>query len=375
MIQCLIENESKQVIIDTGATITVFRKTRNLPVSKLRLKSATSHKAALYGPEWTDIKVGGQVYRFPVYEADISENLLGYDFLDTFEGVVNTKTRQLELENNVQVPYTVVHSVHKGDFSSGKVSYAVRANQRILLKPFVERQISTKLETDLEIDEVGLADALRDLTISGYTRLPKEEQRLATLSTPEEQSIHTNVTGSPTSNNGGQPQRKVEGGQPQNKERYRDPSLGETYYWDPSLSRDERESETIHYRDPSLSDCYGDPSPSRKQNEREATHGSARDPTNNAQINNQKESKSESTESIQSPERSESRMHLGLLTNSINNTNTKSQLPPNILTSTGIPWRSKRSLQWSKDRSLTIYSFPSGIFSIHPIPSAFLHGL
>ena len=116
MIQCSIESETKQVIIDTGATITVFKRTRNLPESKLRLKSATSHKAALYGPEWTDIKVGKQVYRFPVYEADISENLLGYDFLDTFEGVVNTKTQQLELEGDVKVPYKVVHSVHKGDF-------------------------------------------------------------------------------------------------------------------------------------------------------------------------------------------------------------------------------------------------------------------
>ena len=139
MIQCSIENETKQVIIDTGATITVFKRTRNLPESKLRLKSATSHKAALYGPEWTDIKVGKQVYRFPVYEADISENLLGYDFLDTFEGVVNTKTQQLELEGDVKIPYKVVHSVHKGDFASGKVSYAIRANQKILLKPFVER--------------------------------------------------------------------------------------------------------------------------------------------------------------------------------------------------------------------------------------------
>ena len=305
MIQCSIENETKQVIIDTGATITVFKRTRNLPESKLRLKSATSHKAALYGPEWTDIKVGKQVYRFPVYEADISENLLGYDFLDTFEGVVNTKTRQLELEGDVKVPYKVVHSVHKGDFASGKVSYAIRANQKILLKPFVERQISTKLETDLEIDQVGLADALRDLTISGYTRLPEEDVRLATLSTPSEQSMQTKMSEAPTSQNRGQPwrgespQRELNGDQP----------------------------------------CSSGSSPQRgesPQRKRETQKGSARDPITIARTNKQSEQVSVSSADNQSPERFDSKMHLGLLTTSINNTNTKSQLPPNVLTSTGI---------------------------------------
>ena len=200
LVTCKVNKTKIDLVVDTGATITVFKKTRDLPKSKLRLKSATSHKASLYGPEWTNIQFGKQVFRFPVYEADITENLLGYDFIDAFEGIVNTKTKELELENNVRVPFKIVESQHKGDFGSGNLSYIVRANQKILLKPFVERQVSTKLETDLVADELELSDALLSMTINEPCLVPQTSEELATPSEPGEQ---TSTVGSELRTDGG----------------------------------------------------------------------------------------------------------------------------------------------------------------------------
>ena len=50
-IKCAVKGENVEALIDTGAQITVFKRTRmDLPKANLKMKSATSHKAALYGP-------------------------------------------------------------------------------------------------------------------------------------------------------------------------------------------------------------------------------------------------------------------------------------------------------------------------------------
>jgi len=159
VVDCQIEGVADEALLDTGAQITVFRRSnRKLPVARLRMKSATSHKASLYGPLWTDVKIGGKTYPFQVYEADIDENLLGYDFMDYYDADLKIKRRVLKLGKD-EIPFRVQKSENKGKFDDGKIYYAVRANHRMVLRPFVEKEVSTYLEVDTEetVDELNVA--------------------------------------------------------------------------------------------------------------------------------------------------------------------------------------------------------------------------
>lgn len=151
VLECVINGKSQDVVIDTGAVITVFKKShRNLTPSKLRLKSATSHKAILYGPVETDIIISGFNFKYRVYEAEIEENLLGYDFLESFGATIKTQERMLEFNVNIKItsPFRIGHAKSKGQFRSGEVYYTVRSENRTVLKPFVESKITTVLKTD-----------------------------------------------------------------------------------------------------------------------------------------------------------------------------------------------------------------------------------
>lgn len=123
--------------------------------SKLRLKSATSHKAKLYGPVETEIVISGHIFKYKVYEAEIEENLLGYDFLEYFGAVIRTKEKILEFElgQTIRTPFKIGHAKNRGKFASGEVYYVIRAGTKTVLKPFVEKELATVLYTDCDCTE------------------------------------------------------------------------------------------------------------------------------------------------------------------------------------------------------------------------------
>jgi len=189
-IKCTIFGKEIEALIDTGAQITILKRSRmDLPVAKLRMKSATSHKAILYGPVWTKIEIKGEPYPFPVYEADIGENLIGYDFLEFFDVRIRAKGRYIKIGSEQKVPFTVKKSPTKGKFNDGKLYYVVRANQRMLLRPFTNRQLETKLDADLKADELDGASAW----LSQGDEVDKE-QGLVTVQSTSKSGVVTNDT-------------------------------------------------------------------------------------------------------------------------------------------------------------------------------------
>ncbi|XP_034249687.1 uncharacterized protein LOC117650391 [Thrips palmi] len=180
-IKCEILGTQTEALLDTGAQITVLKRTRkDLPQAKLRLKSATAHRAPLYGPTWTDFQIKGKTYSFQVYEADISENLIGYDFMEHFDVRVHAKGRFAKFGSKVRVPFRVRKSPTKGKFDDGTLYYVVRANQRTLLRPFVTKKLETKLDADLEADELGEASAW----VRQGDVVAMEQDEVEVLSTP-----------------------------------------------------------------------------------------------------------------------------------------------------------------------------------------------
>ncbi|KAK3907537.1 Retrovirus-related Pol polyprotein from transposon 412 [Frankliniella fusca] len=156
MIDCKILNVNKSGCIDTAAVITVIPRTRDLPVAKLKLKGVTSHKANLYGPAMTEFEIGGKVFKHNTYEADIHENILGIDFLHKFDAVIGIKKQVLEIGeglDRVQVPFTLGETKTARIYTTDRVAYTIRAEGSFKLRPFVEREIQTKLETDAVTDE------------------------------------------------------------------------------------------------------------------------------------------------------------------------------------------------------------------------------
>lgn len=147
-------------VVDTGAGITVFKRKRmELSVARLRMKNATAHSATLYGPVKTEIDIQGNTYTFPVYEANIAENLIKYDFLEKFNAKLQVREGWMMLGKH-KVPFKKSIPINKGDFEGSKLYYTVRTSHRVLLRPYVERQLQTELETDRTTDELGPPDAL-----------------------------------------------------------------------------------------------------------------------------------------------------------------------------------------------------------------------
>jgi len=159
-VKCKIEGTETEAIVDTGAQITVFKRTRkDLPVAKLRMKSATAHKATLYGPKVTQIEINGKSYPYPVYEADVAENLIGYDFMDHYDARIRIRAKCLELGPVDKVPFRVDKSITKGQYGDGSLYYIVRANTRMLLRPMMHKELQTYVETDMKADELEEASA------------------------------------------------------------------------------------------------------------------------------------------------------------------------------------------------------------------------
>ncbi|KAK3913068.1 Retrovirus-related Pol polyprotein from transposon 412 [Frankliniella fusca] len=172
MIDCKILNVNKSGCIDTAAVITVIPRTRDLPVAKLKLKGVTSHKANLYGPAMTEFEIGGKVFKHNTYEADIHENILGIDFLHKFDAVIGIKKQVLEIGeglDRVQVPFTLGETKTARIYTTDRVAYTIRAEGSFKLRPFVEREIQTKLETDAVTDE-PMGEGIGAFESSGSTQ-------------------------------------------------------------------------------------------------------------------------------------------------------------------------------------------------------------
>ncbi|KAK3918278.1 Gag-Pol polyprotein [Frankliniella fusca] len=182
ILKCRIEGKETYSVADTGATITVFKRTgRDLPQSKLRMKGATSHTGILFGPAMTRITINGKDYNYPVYEADIEENLLGFDFMDKYDAVIKVKNKEIYFGDN-KAPFEMGKSKEKGKFDSGKLFYTVRAGKDLILKPFVEKEISTFLETDFQADELERVSNV--FLAEGQTRTDSGTSGAQVLSTP-----------------------------------------------------------------------------------------------------------------------------------------------------------------------------------------------
>jgi len=185
-VACTINGVLSEAIVDTGAQITVFKRTRrDLPVAKLKMKSATAHRATLYGPTLTQIELNGKKFPYPVYEAEVAENLIGYDFMDHFDARIRIRDKCLKLGPDHKVPFRVDKSITKGQFRDGNLYFVVRANRRMLLRPMMSRELQTKVETDLSADELGEASAW--LTY-GETDEPGDQGTSMVLSTPDSDS-------------------------------------------------------------------------------------------------------------------------------------------------------------------------------------------
>ncbi|KAK3918320.1 Retrovirus-related Pol polyprotein from transposon 412 [Frankliniella fusca] len=117
------------------------------------MKGATSHTGILYGPVMTKITIQGKDYNYPVYEANIEENLLGFDFMEKFDATIKVKRQEIYFGDN-KVPFQLGKSKERGNFDSGKLFYTVRAGKDLILRPFVEKEVSTFLETDFQADEL-----------------------------------------------------------------------------------------------------------------------------------------------------------------------------------------------------------------------------
>ncbi|KAK3925581.1 Transposon Ty3-I Gag-Pol polyprotein [Frankliniella fusca] len=172
MIDCKILNVNKSGCIDTAAVITVIPRTRDLPVAKLKLKGVTSHKANLYGPAMTEFEIGGKVFKHNTYEADIHENILGIDFLHKLDAVISIKRQVLEIGeglDRVQVPFTLGETKTARIYTTDRVAYTIRAEGSFKLRPFVEREIQTKLETDAVTDE-PMGEGIGAFESSGNTQ-------------------------------------------------------------------------------------------------------------------------------------------------------------------------------------------------------------
>ncbi|KAK3917082.1 Retrovirus-related Pol polyprotein from transposon 412 [Frankliniella fusca] len=172
MIDCKILSENKSGCIDTAAVITVIPRTRDLPIAKLKLKGVTSHKANLYGPAMTEFEIGGKVFKHNTYEADIHENILGIDFLHKFDAVIGIKKQVLEIGeglDRVQVPFTLGETKTARIYTTDRVAYTIRAEGSFKLRPFVEREIQTKLVTDAVTDE-PMGEGIGAFESSGNTQ-------------------------------------------------------------------------------------------------------------------------------------------------------------------------------------------------------------
>ncbi|KAK3929552.1 Retrovirus-related Pol polyprotein from transposon 412 [Frankliniella fusca] len=172
MIDCKILSVNKSGCIDTAAVITVIPRTRDLPVAKLKLKGVTSHKANLYGPALTEFEIGGKVFKHNTYEADIRENILGIDFLHKLDAVISIKRQVLEIGeglDRVQVPFTLGETKTARIYTTDRVAYTIRAESSFKLRPFVEREIQTKLETDAVTDE-PMGEGIGAFESSGNTQ-------------------------------------------------------------------------------------------------------------------------------------------------------------------------------------------------------------
>ncbi|KAK3924609.1 Ubiquitin-like protein ATG12 [Frankliniella fusca] len=170
MIDCKILNVNKSGCIDTAAVITVIPRTRDLPVAKL--KRVTSHKPNLYGPAMTEFEIGGKVFKHNTYEADIHENILGIDFLHKFDAVIGIKKQVLEIGeglDRVHVPFTLGETKTARIYTTDRVAYTLRAEGSFKLRPFVEREIQTKLVTDAVTDE-PMGEGIGAFESSGNTQ-------------------------------------------------------------------------------------------------------------------------------------------------------------------------------------------------------------
>ncbi|KAK3925038.1 Retrovirus-related Pol polyprotein from transposon 17.6 [Frankliniella fusca] len=144
MIDCKILNVNKSGCIDTAAVITVIPRTRDLPIAKLKLKGVTSHKANLYGPAMTEFEIGGKGIKKQVLE--IGEGL-----------------------DRVQVPFTLGETKTARIYTTDRVAYTIRAEGSFKLRPFVEREIQTKLVTDAVTDE-PMGEGIGAFESSGNTQ-------------------------------------------------------------------------------------------------------------------------------------------------------------------------------------------------------------
>ena len=186
IIDCEIEGQTEQCVIDTGAVITVIKKRRDLPISRLKLKGVTNHKANLYGPIDTTFKIQDRTFTFPVYEADITESLIGIDFLQRFEIQLDLKYNQIKfrksddasITDSSTVVFTLGKTKMKGVFKAGKVYYLVETANKSLLKP----NELTKVQAKLMVDDI--TQAIRVLSLDSGSNTPEEDantqQRKAT---------------------------------------------------------------------------------------------------------------------------------------------------------------------------------------------------
>ncbi|MPC32072.1 hypothetical protein E2C01_025375 [Portunus trituberculatus] len=90
---------------DSGAERTFVQggvlATEQLPVTQQQLCGITGHCTQLRGPVYARIEVGGMEERFPIYVADIGENLLGLDYLQRSRAVLDFRDMTMVVGGNV----------------------------------------------------------------------------------------------------------------------------------------------------------------------------------------------------------------------------------------------------------------------------------
>lgn len=176
VIDCKIESITPKAkgVIDTAAVITVLARSRQLPEAKLRLKGITSHKAKLYGPKMTKFVIAGKEFNTLAYEADIEENILGIDFLDEHDAVIKVRKREMTLGSDCNVKLQMATSKCAKLYTAGSVYYTVRADQHVVLKPFMDFTLAAKLKVDQVTDELIPTEDNSELIPESFSTLDSE---------------------------------------------------------------------------------------------------------------------------------------------------------------------------------------------------------